>query len=184
MILTVSRFARWKSLDDVIRAFAGLPSPEAQLKIVGDGDDSLREELKALALQLGVRERVSFTGARSPHEGQGHYHEAEIFLSATSHEPFGIVFLEAMAAGLPIVAPRVGGIPELVPEGKAGLLVNPGDVKGLTEGVQRLLEDSALRERMGHFARQHAQECDLESHLYVFTDLYKELSKRGPRNFG
>jgi phosphatidylinositol alpha-1,6-mannosyltransferase len=160
LLLTVARLLAsepGKGVDTVIRAMPRLVKafPNLYYAVVGDGD--ARPSLEKLAAACGVAERVIFTGVRAVGSLRACYEAAEVFVMPSRQEGFGIVFLEAMAAGKPVVAAACGGAPEVVSDGETGFLVNYGDVEALAERLQNLLADSGLRQRMGEAGRQKAE---------------------------
>lgn len=156
-ILYVGRlYAAQKGLESLVRAVALLPrSISVQVRFAGEdwGGAGL---IRSLAARLGVRDRIVLLGKLDRPSLLGEYARADVFVLPSLFEPFGIVLLEAMAAGLPIVATRVGGIPEIVSEGRSGLLVEPGEPAQLAEGIQRLCQDERLRRSMGKEGREIA----------------------------
>jgi len=123
--------------------------PNAILILVGDGP--LKETLERETKKLGLDGRVLFPGfVESTYQKALFYYSADVFVlpSTTTQESFGIVNLEAMACGLPIVASRIGGIPSVVKDGECGLLVPAKDPPALAEAVIRLLQNEGLRSRM------------------------------------
>ncbi|WP_029733489.1 glycosyltransferase family 4 protein [Deferrisoma camini] len=135
-LLTVCNLVPGKGVDVVIRAVAGL-EPEAELWVAGDGPE--RPHLEALARGLGLEARVRFLG-RVPHEEMPRlYAEASLFCLASRAEGCPNVVLEALASGVPVVATRVGGIPEWVEEGRTGFLVEPGDPEAFRGALSRAL---------------------------------------------
>jgi len=90
----------------------------------------------------------------------GEYRKAAIFALPTEQEGFGIVFLEAMASSLPVVATRVAAVPEVVADGVTALLVDPGDETALAQAIENLLDDSDLRTRLGNAGRTHVARFD------------------------
>lgn len=176
-ILSVCRFARWKRIDNTLKAFARLKKENVTLKIVGGENPALEKELRELAANLGIQEKVQFEGSISPTKINEFFKDADIFISSTTYEPFGITFVEAMAAGLPIVATKTGGIPEVVPEGKAGFLVEPDNMGDMADKLCLLIDNFKLRERFGEYGKQWVRQYDLKEHLYIFLKLYQELEK-------
>lgn len=151
-VLTVGRWAaseRYKGADDLIRAVAQLrdAAPDLQLVAVGGGGDLPR--LKKLGAKLGVAERIHFLENLSRKELAACFARAEIFALPSSGEGFGLVFLEAMAFGRPVIGAACGGVTDLVEDGVNGLLVPPRDPKQLAEALDRLLRDEALRVELG-----------------------------------
>ncbi len=160
-ILCVARQYPRKHIADLLRAFALLrrPFPDARLVIVGDGPEHAR--LRALAAELQLGAAATFTGALpDAADLAAWYRRAAIFCLPSVQEGFGIVFLEAMAAGLPIVATTAAAVPEVVPASQAGLLAPPGDVQALAAALAELLERPALRAAFGAYGREHVQRYD------------------------
>ncbi|RRR65420.1 MAG: glycosyltransferase family 1 protein [Candidatus Viridilinea halotolerans] len=145
LLLFVGRLQPWKGLETAIRALALLPG--VHLAVAGDGEDRMR--LTALASELAVTARLHWLGAVERTHLPRIYSSADL-LVATSHasETFGIGLVEAQACGLPVVASRFGGFPEVVDAGRTGLLYPPRDAAALAEAAGNLLEDRALRGRM------------------------------------
>src|SRR5574340_951244 len=127
-------------------------SSEARFVVVGEGSEGPR--LRAKAQELGLADRVIFTGERS--DIPELLSAFDVFALSCDTEGFGLAALEAMAAGLPIVATRVGALPELIQEGVNGLLVPPGEAPALAEALLRLLREEALAGRLGQAARARA----------------------------
>jgi glycosyltransferase involved in cell wall biosynthesis len=149
--LFVGSLIRRKRVDILLRAFAEVKAklPGARLVIVGGGP--LEAELKALAAQLAIEDVVQFTGLLKEFPVDL-FRSSDLFVSASESESFGLVFGEAMAFRLPVVACRVGGIPEVVEDGVTGRLVPANDPAAMSKALLELLEDDALRLRMGEAA--------------------------------
>ncbi|HET8721097.1 MAG TPA: glycosyltransferase [Nitrospira sp.] len=138
-----------KGISVLLRAIAALKEqnsdPQCQLLIVGDGP--ARPALEALSRQLGLSDRTVFAGARR--DVARILPLLDLFVLPSLYEGFGIAILEAMAAGKPVVASAVGGIPEFVVAGETGLLVEPGNAAALGEAIESLVRDPAAATRMG-----------------------------------
>jgi glycosyltransferase involved in cell wall biosynthesis len=145
LLLFVGRLQPWKGVETALRALPLLP--EARLAVAGDGED--RARLETLAAELGLAPRVRFLGSVERRALPRLYATADL-LVATSHasETFGIGPVEAQACGLPVVASRFGGFPEVVDEGRTGLLFAPRDHAGLAAAARSLLDDPARRAAM------------------------------------
>jgi sugar transferase (PEP-CTERM/EpsH1 system associated) len=154
VIGTVGRLTEIKRQDVLIRAFAKVKArfESAHLLLVGDGP--LRERLEELAVSLGIGGSVHFAGYQSP--TAPYIQIMTIFALTSRSEGMPQAAIEASVTGLPVVASRVGGLPELIEQGRTGLLVPEGDDSGFAEAFCRLLEDPASARRMGEAARQHA----------------------------
>ncbi|MFZ5869427.1 MAG: glycosyltransferase family 4 protein [Actinomycetota bacterium] len=146
----VGRLAVAKRPDLLVEAF-GRVDGEASLVVVGDGP--LRERVEALARRSPASDRITFTGFVDHDCVPGVLASLDVLVLPSDYEELGSVLTEAMAAGLPVVATRVGGIPEVVEDGVTGLLVPPGDVEALADAVEKLVADPALRHRMADQAR-------------------------------
>lgn len=159
-ILCVARQYPRKHVADLLHAFALLRPrlPAARLAIIGDGPE--HGGLRALAEQLDLGASALLLGALPDHEVVTWYRRAAVFCLPSVQEGFGIVFLEAMAAGLPIVATRAAAVPEVVPDGRAGTLVAPGDVPALSAALAALLERPALRAAYGEYGQAHVRQYD------------------------
>jgi glycosyltransferase involved in cell wall biosynthesis len=126
--------------------------PEARFEIVGDGPE--REALEADARRQGLDRSVQFTGP-IPYAALGAaYGRASVFLLTSHYEGFGRVVAEAALHGLPVVAPEIAGVEDIIIQGVTGFLHAPGDVAGMSASVIRLLQENALRIEMGRRARQ------------------------------
>jgi glycosyltransferase involved in cell wall biosynthesis len=167
VVLAVGRWMadeRYKGLDTLIRAVPRLlPAvPDLYLVAVGDGDD--RPRLEELAREEGVADRVRFLASLAREELMTCYAHCDVFALPSAGEGFGLVFLEAMASGKPVVGGAHGGSPEVLEEGVTGHLVPHGDVERLASVMRTLLADEGLRRRMGEQARlrvEHSFSFDL-----------------------
>jgi glycosyltransferase involved in cell wall biosynthesis len=161
-VLSVARMYPRKRLDDLMRAVARLHSriPDVRLRIVGDGPESVR--LRALTASLGVAGIVTFLGEITRSALAVEYMGADCFCLPTVQEGFGLVFAEAMAAGLPIVACRAAAVPEIVDDGRTGVLVSPRDPEELAKAMETLLMNAGLRAELGAAGRRRVEEFDLD----------------------
>ena len=150
VILFVGRIAPEKGLVYLIKAMPRVVDvfPSVSVLVVGE-DQGIQKDLIKLAEKLKVGKTVHFLGARFGDELASIYRKARIFVLPSLYETFGLAVLEAMATGLPVVATKVGGIPELVEDGRNGILVSPRDHSALAEGIIELLSDSRLSLRIG-----------------------------------
>lgn len=166
VILFVGRLAEKKGVTYLIEAMKKI---DAKLVIVGDGP--LRESLELQAKEQG--NKIVFLGAKTHDELKTIYASADIFVAPSitakdgDQEGFGLVMLEAMASGLPIVASNSGGISDLIHDNENGLLVNEKDVSGIAEKVNLLIEDNELYERIVSETQKTAGKYD-----------YKVIAKR------
>jgi len=149
----VARFSEFKDQGLLLRAFARVPG-EPRLQLVGEGGTEV--SARKLANNLGVRERVEFMGSRG--DVAEILAQTDVFVLASRLEALPISILEAMRAGLPVIASNVGGISEEVVDGETGFVVAPGSVEELSEALQRLLADEPLRIAMGLAGRKRFEE--------------------------
>lgn len=152
VILSVSRMNkedRYKGIDDVIRSLPTIVREFGPVtyKVVGRGDDVPR--LQALAAGLGVSRYVNFMGELPDADLREQYQQCSIFAMPSRKEGFGIVFLEAMAYGKPVVGGVHGGTPSVVKDGETGLLVQNSDVPGIAQAIVHLLNDEETRLQFG-----------------------------------
>ena len=168
-ILHVGRFDVPKNHAGLLEAFRLLREthPECRLRLVGDGD--LRADMEALAKEKGVSDAVEFCGMQS--NVYPYLHNADIFTLPSIYEGNPMTIIEAMGTGLPIVASRVGGIPDMIHDGESGILVEP-EPQSICAGFTRLVEDGALRQRLGETALRESQTFSAEHMARDYLSLY------------
>jgi glycosyltransferase involved in cell wall biosynthesis len=167
-VLFVGRLDQEKNVDQLIGAVAAVPGVRAE--IVGDG--ACRERLTALAESLGVRERVRFRGFVSDRELVLAYQRAAVFCMPGTAELQSLATMEAMAAGLPVIAADAMALPHLVKPGVNGFLYQPGDIAQLAAGIAQLIGDAAGRAAMGRASRTMIAAHAIENTLDAFEDIY------------
>jgi glycosyltransferase involved in cell wall biosynthesis len=155
LVLAVGRLIEQKDHATLLRGFAGVRArePRARLAILGWGP--LEEATWALARELGIADALTLPGRVEPRDWLA---RADVFAHTSRWEGFGIVLLEAMLAGLPIVATRVSAVPEIVLDGRTGLLVYPGDAAALSSRLSSLLANPERRLALGAAGRRRALE--------------------------
>jgi glycosyltransferase involved in cell wall biosynthesis len=170
VIGTAARLHRQKGLDVLLRAAAQLPG--VSFVIIGSGPE--RENLGQLAEELALNDRVHFIGWQE--RRQDYLADVDIFALPSRFEALPLSIIEAMQLGLPVVVSAVGGNAELVVDGDTGILVPPEDVDALVAGLRTLLDDSALRKRMGERGRKRAlEQFSLDRMVRAYEALYDEL---------
>lgn len=159
-ILCVARHYPRKRIADLIAAFATLRQylPDAQLRIIGDGPEFANHMEQAGVLGLGTS--IALLGSLPDDQVKREYAHADVFCLPSTQEGFGIVFLEAMAAGLPIVSTTAAAIPEVVRHGATGILVPPRDPQSLAGALLLLLTDHDRRQRYAAHARAVVPQYD------------------------
>ncbi|HSJ25614.1 MAG TPA: N-acetyl-alpha-D-glucosaminyl L-malate synthase BshA [Longimicrobiales bacterium] len=172
IVTHISNFRGVKRVDDVVRVFARLSRQvPARLLLVGDGPD--RVKAHDLAEREGVLDRVLFLGK------QNSVAEllscSDLFLLPSESEAFGLVALEAMACGVPVVATRTGGIPEVVEDGVSGYLAPVGDVETMADAATALLQDADTWQQFSRAARAGAERFSADSIVAEYESFYSEV---------
>jgi phosphatidylinositol alpha-1,6-mannosyltransferase len=157
LILTVQRLWARKGVTTFLDAAATVAKaiPSARFVIIGDGPE--RAALERHAAALGVAERVTFAGRKPNHELPVYYAAADVFAFHTLHEGLGIVLLEALASGCPVVTTAAGGTLDIVSDGDTGLVVPPGDANAFANAVIRVLGEPSLKAALRVRARRTAE---------------------------
>lgn len=157
-VLSNARFVHKKGHDILIRAFSILRERNPELDLVLAGDGNQYADCVSLARTLGISDSVRFLGMVKPSQIPALLAGCEVFVLASRREPFGIAVLEAMAAQKPVVASRVGGLPEIITHMENGLLVEPESPEALAEAIQLLLDDPELGRRLADNGYQTVRE--------------------------
>ena len=176
LLIHVSNFRPVKRVTAVVEIFAEVRrSCPARLLMVGDGPDVA--EATRLAKTLGVGDAVEFLGAQE--QVVPLLSAADVFILPSAQESFGLAALEAMACEVPVVASRVGGLPEVIEHGVSGFLHAPDDLTGMAASTLRLLNDPELHRRAAHQARRvaHEQYCD-SLIVPVYEAYYEEILRK------
>jgi rhamnosyl/mannosyltransferase len=183
IVLAVGRLIYYKGFDYLLRAMAHI---DGHLILVGDGP--LRSKLERDACALGIRDHVFFAGEVHNSKLAPWYHAADVFVlpSVARSEAFGIVQLEAMACGKPIVNTRLdSGVPFVSPDGVTGITVPPRDASALARAITRLLDDAELRGRYGAAGfRRVRSEFTLRQMAARTRQLYREIVAGSERRHG
>jgi glycosyltransferase involved in cell wall biosynthesis len=181
--LFAGRLTPQKGVDTALRALAAAPAG-VRLRVVGEGEWG--RAYRNLARRLGVPDRVAWLGALSWDRLRTEYRRCGVFLMPSRREPFGLAALEAQACGAPVIAARVGGLPEVVVDGETGLLVPPDDPAALADAARRA--DPEARARLGRAAAAAAAQRDWSLHrTRLHAEVYAPLARRprplppGPR---
>lgn len=153
-VATVGRLVRRKDHATLLKALQRLDDDRVHLLIIGDGPE--HENLGALAGRLGITKQVHFLGFIPQERKYQLLASSDLFSLTSLHEGFGLVYLEAMHCGLPVIAGNSGGQTDFLVDGRTGFLVRPGDVAGLEQALHRLLEQPKLRRSIGEANRQLA----------------------------
>nr|WP_259121797.1 glycosyltransferase family 4 protein [Salinibacter ruber] len=175
-IINVGALRGVKGQDILLRAFPKILSahPSTQLWFAGDGET--RQDLEALASRLGVSDHVTFHGWCSTEKVRDLLQAATLFVMPSRSEGFGIALVEAMAAGLPVVASNVGGVPDIVESGTSGILVPPDNAETLAEGILKILQDEEYGEELATIARERAQDFRLNDALDEYERVLRKVT--------
>jgi D-inositol-3-phosphate glycosyltransferase len=180
VVLFVGRIQRLKGLEVLVRAFARLGDLDARLLVVGGQPGTSPESreisrVQHLVTRLGIEGRTGFVGAVAHEQLPLFYSAADVTVMPSSYESFGLVAVESLACGTPVVATRVGGLTSIVHDGETGVLVPWRDAEMFAESLRRVLEDSALQQRLASNARAsvlgYGWERIADEHLALYEDV-------------
>ena len=176
-VLYVGRIEPLKGLDLLLEAVAMLDAADSRLLIVGGapGRDDELERLRRRARELGIGGKVTFTGALKQAELPDYYRAADVFVLPSYSESFGLVALEAMACGTPVVASRVGGLKTFIRNGHTGYLIPWHCPEPFAQRIDMLLSNPPLRETMGWAAADHARHMSWGASADSLSRLYASL---------
>ncbi len=177
-LLHVANLNEVKDQPALLRAFRRVVDRVADVRLDFAGEDSLGGDIQRRARALGLDTRVAFHGCVPQSRLAWLYRQAHLHLLSSRHESQGVVILEAAAAGLPTVGPRVGLIDTLAPA--AACAVPPGDSDALGDAIAGLLVDAPARQAMGAAAQRFARDHDVAWTARTFEALYARLSRRRP----
>ena len=177
-LLYAGRIEPIKGLDILIESFNTIQQhQDCQLVIVGGnlGEDEELAKLKSYARQLGLLNKIIFIGSVTQEELRYYYSAADIFVFPSHYESFGLVALESMACGTPVVASRVGGIPSFIDDGETGYLIPRRCPDPFVDKLEILLSNKDLRDYMGNAALKKALIMDWKTTALNLTNYYKSL---------
>lgn len=175
-LLFVGRLEKLKGVEFLIQAMHSIIKvfPQATLTIIGDG--SYKTELFNMTKRLQLEEYIQFIGWVENKDLDTHYEKASIVVVPSVWvETFGIVILEAMSAGRPVIGTNVGGIPEIIDDEVNGFLVEPQNPEQIAEKVIKLFLDGKLLKELGRSARKKAEEFSVEKHVEKLEKVYEEI---------
>ena len=178
-IVYVGRLARAKGVDVLLEALAAMPRRDVILRLIGDGPE--RAALERQARHLGIAPRVRFVGALPAADVPCVAAPSHVLVLPSRYEELGRVNVEGMAMGLPVVATRIGGIPELVRDQVNGLLVQPEDPRELSIAIDRVLTDRVLAARLAAAGMRLARSQGIERLTDHVERTYEHVTRRLPR---
>jgi D-inositol-3-phosphate glycosyltransferase len=186
-ILYVGRIDPVKGIDTLLKAMATVKAqlhhPDAIHLLVIGGDvthavnshSGELHNLKQLAAQLDIKDYVTFLGAQRQDQLPYFYTAADACVLPSRYESFGMVALEAMSCGTPVIASKVGGLSSFIQEGKTGFLIPEDDEKALAEKILRLLHYPSLKDELGTYARIRAIDYSWQNIAHRMTSLYRHV---------
>jgi glycosyltransferase involved in cell wall biosynthesis len=179
-IMCVSRMVPVKGLHVLVRAVARLVEEGLDVRATLIGQGPGREQVRALAAELGIEDRIELPGAVGEDEIRDHHAAADVFCLPSFAEGLPAVLLEAMAMERPVVTTRIMGIPELVQEGVNGLMVAPGNVDQLVDALRELATDPERRRRMGRAGRERVvAEFSVDGTARKLATLFGQVGRNG-----
>jgi len=173
VLITVGRLVARKGLQQLIDIFSKLENERVQLVIIGSGPEE--HALRNVASERKVSHRVIFAGQVAEQVKQELLDIADIYVSTSQHEGFGLVFLEGMAAGLPVVCYDHGGQTDFLEDGATGFVTRLNDTEHFSSGLARLIDDSHLRERMSAENLRRVEEYYIENCALKYEDLFMRV---------
>jgi glycosyltransferase involved in cell wall biosynthesis len=182
-LLCIAAHNAKKAIDVLLRAFVAIhrAHPGIRLRLVGDGP--LRGEHERLARELSVAAHVDFLGLRGRAEVAAELQGCAAFVLPSRAEPFGMVVVEALAQGRPVIASAVGGIPEIIEDGRSGVLVRPDDPDALAAAVDTVLRDGALGATIARAGEARARSLFGKSAMGSrYERLYENLGRQLPEH--
>jgi glycosyltransferase involved in cell wall biosynthesis len=184
-VLCLGRLIERKAQGVLVTAVARLAERGVPVDLTIAGDGPTRPSLERLAADLGVADRITFTGVVGQEEAIELYRAADVFALPSLAEGLPVVLMEAMACGVATVSTRIDAVPELIDDGATGLLVDPGDAHGLAAALERLAADPDLRARLGQAAREQVlAEFELGRQADRLLDVLAGTGERLPGEAG
>ena len=176
VIGTLSRLHPVKGIDCLLKACANLRTRNHSFRLLIGGDGIQKEQLKKAAQKLGLNDTCNFIGSIT--DSRKFLAKLDIFVAPSLREAFGINVCEAMEQGVPVVASSVGGLPEIIQNTKTGILIEPGNVKQLTESISQLISEPEKRAKTALRARQRIIENfnrkeSMTKHMKIYNNLLK-----------
>jgi glycosyltransferase involved in cell wall biosynthesis len=176
LLVTIGRLVPRKSVSTLIKIVAGLENPKIKLLVVGDGPE--RGNLEELTKSLDLEKRICFSGKVTDEEKFQLLNISDVFVSSSQHEGFGIVFLEAMATGLPVVCYDKGGQADFLQNGRTGYLTPHGSQELLSNNILKLCEDISLKENMRQFNQEYMDNFYVGTCADKYRCLYSSIIEK------
>ena len=181
IMLFLGGFAPHKGPDVLLKAMPRIVNEVPDVKLVFVGSGGMRAQLEGLSKKLDVEKHIKFAGFVEDVFKALYYKSSDVFILPSFSECFPLVNLEAMACGIPIVASKIGGVPDGVKDGENGLLVPPGDSEALADAIIYLLENKDEGEKMGKNGRKKVENYSWEKVAEETEKVYLSLIERGEK---
>ena len=176
VVLSVQRLDKRKDLESLLYAIRRVVRENHSVKFLIVGKGKEKSNLVELARKLEILDRIVFLGFVDPEDLPEYYSVCDIFVLHSLYEQFGIVLVEAMACGKPVISTNVGAIPEVVENGRTGLLVEPKNPEHLAGAILKLADDAYLRKKMGVEGRQKVErEYDWDIIVDEYLEYYEQI---------
>jgi len=175
IILFAATLVKSKGCDYLLKAFFELAKKYFKVHLVIAGGGELLNEMKSLAYELGIQNRVTFTGALSHTDLLTHMSECDIFILPSIDEAFGVVYLEAMSFKKPVIGTEGEGICDILKDNFNGLLVKPRNVESIKSKLELLINSEDLRNKLGNNGYNTAKELTWERNASETINIYKEI---------
>ncbi len=175
-VITVGRLIKRKSLQTLIQAIGIIKNKKIKLLIIGDGPE--KEYLESVVTDCNVNDRVTFLGFLDDNDKYRYLKCADLFALTSLHEGFGIVFMEAMHIGLPIVCTNHGGQVDFLKQRENAILFNVGDVQKCADSIIELYKDEKLYKKLAANNKKKIRDFYAEHVASQYIDIFKELISR------
>jgi glycosyltransferase involved in cell wall biosynthesis len=176
-LITVGRLIKRKSLDTLILALSGIKNKKIRLLIAGDGPE--KDYLQQIVRENGLEQRVAFLGYISDGDKFRYLAVSDLFVLTSLHEGFGIVFMEAMHAGLPVVATNHGGQVDLLTQNENAILIDVGDVNACSSAIIRFEKDKNLYKKCSMNNKKRIKDYYADKVAMEYIKIFKELTAQG-----
>lgn len=173
--ITIGRLVKRKSIETILQALSGISNKKIKLLVVGDGPEM--EFLQSMAASLNLTERVTFPGYIADEEKYSFLKNSDAFILTSLHEGFGIVFMEAMFTGLPIVCTNHGGQVDFLTDKENALLIDVGDVESCRKSMLKIYKDSSLYNLMSKNNKKKVKNFYAESVAAEYLKIFNEIKK-------
>ncbi|MCK4591931.1 glycosyltransferase [Candidatus Parcubacteria bacterium] len=174
MLITACRLTEEKNLEFLVRSFAKIRQKRNNVRFLIVGDGAVRKDLEKMAEEFGIKNSIIFAGLVDRSEIVGLYQASDIFIFASLTETQGLVAVEAMAAGNPVVAIKASGIEDIVRSGEDGFLTSKSEDE-FSESVLKIVGDKSLKEKMSARAKINSKRFSIEPWVEKVVELYKSL---------